>query len=92
MHLNRAGMLNVDGEEGLLVVRASAGSADATVGGPHLYASVAIGRFEIEDLLVGETCPSHRYLAASFRTPEGAKRRNALLSILRLCGRQAYGF
>lgn len=60
------GVVNVDNEESLLVVRASAGSADATVGGPHLSASFAIGRFEIEDLLVGPKCRSHKYLARSF--------------------------
>ena len=62
-------MVNVDGEESLLVVRASAGSADATVGGPHLSASFAIGRFEIEDLLVGPKSGSHKYLARSFDAP-----------------------
>ncbi len=60
------GVVNVDGEQSLLVVRASAGSADASVGGPHLFSSVAIGRFEIEDLLVGSRCRAHRYLARSF--------------------------
>jgi len=67
------GVVNVDGEESLLVMRASAGSADASVGGPHLFSSVAIGRFEIEDLLVGGRCARHRYLARSFEAPmEGA--------------------
>lgn len=63
------GVINIDGEESLLVVRASAGSADANIGGPHLSASFAIGRFEIEDLLVGRKCGSHRYLARSFDAP-----------------------
>lgn len=64
-----AGVVNIDGEHSLLVVRASAGTADAAVGGPHLSASVAIGRFEIEDLLVGAVCPQHKYLARSFEAP-----------------------
>ena len=68
------GVVNVDSEESLLVVRASAGSADASVGGPHLSASVAVGRFEIEDLLVGARCPAHRYLARSFEAPPGSWR------------------
>lgn len=68
-HGPKGGVINVDGEESLLVVRASAGSADATVGGPHLFASFAIGRFEIEDLLVGQKCSSHKYLARSFDAP-----------------------
>lgn len=72
-HGPKEGVINVDGEESLLVVRASAGSADATVGGPHLFASFAIGRFEIEDLLVGPKCPGHKYLARSFDAPTACK-------------------
>ncbi len=72
-HGPKGGVINVDGEESLLVVRASEGSADATVGGPHLFASFAIGRFEIEDLLVGPKCPGHRYLARSFDAPTPGK-------------------
>ena len=64
--VHRGGVVNIDNEESLLVVRASAGSADASVGGPHLSASFAIGRFEVEDLLVGPRSRSHRYLARSF--------------------------
>ena len=64
------GVVNVDSEHSLLVVRASAGSVQATVGGPHLSATVAVGSFEIEDLLVGARCYEHRYLARSFEASE----------------------
>ena len=66
------GVVNVDGERSLILVRASKGSADASIGGPHLSASVAIGAFEIEDLLASARCRSHRYLARSFPADPGA--------------------
>ena len=58
--------MNVDGERSFIVIRASDGSADASMGGGHVSASLAVGAFEIEDLLVGGVCPAHGYLARSF--------------------------
>lgn len=58
-------MVNVDGEQSLVVVRASGGSTTVNTGPNSLSASVAIGSFEIEDLLVGAVCLEHSYLARS---------------------------
>lgn len=58
-------MVNVDGEQSLIVVRASGGSTTVTTGPNSMSASVAIGSFEIEDLLVGAVCLEHSYLARS---------------------------
>ncbi|KAK9819963.1 hypothetical protein WJX72_004515 [[Myrmecia] bisecta] len=64
--------VNVDGEQSLVVVRASSGSANVMMGPSHLGAGVAIGAFEIEDLLVGPKCPACRHLARSFQEAEPA--------------------
>lgn len=77
-------MVNVDGERALVAVRATGGAADASLGGAHMAASVAVGSFEIEDLLVGPRCPAHAYLARSFDTPAGALRQIKSL-LLRVC-------
>ena len=58
-------MVNVDGEQSLVVVRASGGSTTVSTGPNSMSASVAIGSFEIEDLLVGAVCLEHSYLARS---------------------------
>lgn len=64
-------VVNVDGERALVAVRATGGSADASLGAAHMAASVAVGSFEIEDLLVGARCPAHAYLARSFEARSG---------------------
>ena len=58
-------MVNVDGEQSLVVVRASGGSTSVAMGPSSMSADVAIGSFEIEDLLVGSVCMEHSYLARS---------------------------
>ena len=64
-------VVNVDGERALVAVRATGGSADASLGVAHMAAGVAVGSFEIEDLLVGARCPAHAYLARSFEARSG---------------------
>lgn len=59
-------VVNVDGEQSLIVIRASSGSTDVSLGEGHFSTSLAVGAFEIEDLLVGKRCPEHGYLARSF--------------------------
>lgn len=59
-------VVNVDAERALVVIRASGGSTDLSMGGGHFSASLAVDAFEIEDLLVGPRCPGHAYLARSF--------------------------
>ncbi len=59
-------VVNVDGEQSLIVIRASSGSTDLSLGEGHFSTSLAVGAFEIEDLLVGKRCPEHGYLARSF--------------------------
>ncbi|KAK9908805.1 hypothetical protein WJX75_003140 [Coccomyxa subellipsoidea] len=59
-------VVNVEGEQSLIVIRASSGSTDLSMGGGHFSTSLAVGAFEIEDLLVGKRCPDHGYLARSF--------------------------
>ena len=61
-------IVNVDKEVSLIVVRASGGSAFARVSEAHVAASVTVGSFEIEDLLVGARCSALGYLARSFQT------------------------
>lgn len=58
-------VVNVDGEQSLIVLRASGGSTAVTTGPNSMSASVAIGSFEIEDLLVVSVCLEHSYLARS---------------------------
>ena len=53
-------------ERSLIVIRASGGSADLSMGDGHFSTSLAVDAFEIEDLLVGPRCPRHAYLARSF--------------------------
>lgn len=59
-------VVNVDSERSLVVIRASKGSTDLSMGDGHFSASLAVDAFEIEDLLVGPRCPAHAYLARSF--------------------------
>jgi hypothetical protein len=59
-------VVNVDGECSLVVLRASGGSTDLSLGDGHFSTSMAVGAFEIEDLLVGQKCPEHGYVARSF--------------------------
>ena len=59
-------VVNVDSERSLVVIRASKGSTDLSMGDGHFSASLAVDAFEIEDLLVGPRCPTHAYLARSF--------------------------
>ena len=58
-------IVNVDNEHSLIVVRASGGSTTVAMGPNSLDANVAIGAFEIEDLLVGPVCIANSYLARS---------------------------
>ena len=58
-------IVNVDNEHSLIVVRASGGSTTLAMGPNSLDAKVAIGAFEIEDLLVGPVCLENSYLARS---------------------------
>ena len=59
-------VVNVDSERSLVVIRASKGSTDMSMGDGHFSISLAVDAFEIEDLLVGPRCPAHAYLARSF--------------------------
>jgi len=58
-------IVNVDSEHSLIVVRASGGSTTVAMGPNSMSAQVAIGAFEIEDLLVGAVCLENSYLARS---------------------------
>ncbi len=58
--------VNVDSERSLVVIRASKGSTDMSMGDGHFSVSLAVDAFEIEDLLVGPRCPTHAHLARSF--------------------------
>lgn len=58
-------IVNVDSEHSLVVVRASGGSTTVAMGPNSMAAQVAIGAFEIEDLLVGAVCLENSYLARS---------------------------
>ena len=59
-------VVNIDGERSLLVVRAAEGSAEAAVGTGQLSSSLAIGQFEVQDLLAGSMSLHHKHLARSF--------------------------
>ena len=59
-------VVNADNERSLIVIRASGGSTDLSMGDGHFSTSLAVDAFEIEDLLVGPRCPRHAYLARSF--------------------------
>ena len=59
-------VVNADDERSLIVIRASKGSTDLSMGDGHFSTSLAVDAFEIEDLLVGPRCPEHGYLARSF--------------------------
>lgn len=59
-------VVNADNERSLIVIRASKGSTDLSMGDGHFSTSLAVDAFEIEDLLVGPRCPEHGYLARSF--------------------------
>lgn len=58
--------MDVDGEKGLVVIRAMSGSTSVSLATGHMSTHFGIGAFEIEDLLVGPPCPAHRYLGRSF--------------------------
>ena len=58
-------IVNVDSEHSLVVVRVSGGSTTVAMGPNSMLAQVAIGAFEIEDLLVGAVCLENSYLARS---------------------------
>ena len=63
---NTCEVVNADNERSLIVIRASGGSTDLSMGDGHVSTSLAVDAFEIEDLLVGPRCPRHAYLARSF--------------------------
>lgn len=65
-------IVNIDNELSLIVVRASGGSATAQIADAHISARVAVGAFEIEDLLVGSRCAALGYLARSFQAGTAA--------------------
>ena len=58
-------IVNIDEEHSLVAVRASGGDSTVAIGPNSLAADVAIGAFEIEDLLVGPVCVQNSYLARS---------------------------
>ena len=60
--------MNMDGEVGLVAVRFTQGSAGAKMGEAHMEAGVSLGRFEIQDLLVGPRSRNLAFLARSFET------------------------
>ena len=69
-HASAAGsseFVNVDGEVGLVAVRFSQGTATAAVGDAHIGAGVALGRVEVQDLLVGARSSALGFLARSFQ-------------------------
>eukprot|EP00884_Botryococcus_braunii_P010315 jgi/Botrbrau1/19285/Bobra.0073s0028.1 len=65
------GPVDVDGERGLVVIRAMSGSTSVGLATGHMSTHFGIGAFEMEDLLVGPRCPEHRYLGRSFVATEG---------------------
>ena len=77
----------MDNERSLIVIRASGGSTDLSMGDGHFSTSLAVDAFEIEDLLVGPRCPRHAYLARSFvvtrETPRHSIHEPVLMPMLR---------
>ena len=61
-------MVNVDGERPLICVRASGAHSEISLGPHRIGIGVAIGTFEIEDLLVGPRCKQHSHLARSYES------------------------
>ncbi len=59
------GVINVDGEHSLVVIKASSTTAVASIGQTHVSANLALGSFEIQDSLASMDAPSLRYLARS---------------------------
>ena len=58
--------VNLDNEVPLVAVRFTQGCAGAKLGDAHMEAGVSLGRFEIQDLLVGPRSRSLAFLARSF--------------------------
>ena len=85
---NTREVVNADNERSLIVIRASGGSTDLSMGDGHFSTSLAVDAFEIEDLLVGPRCPRHAYLARSFvvtrETPHHAMHGAVLVLLLDL--------
>lgn len=65
---NRQGLaaVHLPAEVGLIAVRSTGVDVDFSYGATHLGVGCAVGRFEIEDLLVGSRCAPHRFLARSY--------------------------
>ena len=49
-----------------MAVRSTGVHVDCGYGPTHLGVGCAVGRFEIDDLLVGSRCAPHRFLARSY--------------------------
>ncbi len=58
-------MVNIDGEHSLVIIKASATTALASIGDMHISANLALGSFEIQDSLASVDAPTLRYLARS---------------------------
>ena len=65
---NRRGLaaVHLPAEVSLIAVRSTGVDVDFSYGPTHLSVGCAVGRFEIEDLLVGSRCAPHRFLARSY--------------------------
>lgn len=61
-------IVNVDSERPLICVRASGAHSEISLGPHRIGIGVAIGTFEIEDLLVGPRCKQHSHLARSYES------------------------
>lgn len=86
LKVRRTSVVNIDGEQSLLVVKAAEGSVDALVGDDQLSATLAIGQFEIKDLLSGSQCHKHKYLAHSYEhLPEGNEDSGHIACLWHLC-------
>ena len=92
---NTREVVNADNERSLIVIRASGGSTDLSMGDGHFSTSLAVDGFEIEDLLVGPRCPRHAYLARSFvvtrETPHHAMRGAVWMLLLDLLVSSCWG-
>ena len=63
-------LINVDGERPLICVRASGAHSEISLAQERLSIGVAVGTFEIEDLLVGPRCKRHSHLARSYEAAD----------------------
>ena len=64
---DRHAIVSIDDERPLISVKASGARCNIRSGADSLVVGVAIGAFEIEDLLVGPGCNKNDHLARSFQ-------------------------